>query len=105
MLALSAYGSPRVRTIQAIGVMSSRLALCASGICAHGTYMIGCGSRLRPPSRTSPAMPTIWRPASSIRGPSPLPMVIRSASGSPFGQNRFAIAWLMIATPGAPPVS
>ena len=66
MLALIAYGSPRVRTIQASGVMSSRFALCASGICAHGTYMIGCGSRFSPPSRTSPAMPTIWRPASSM---------------------------------------
>ncbi len=72
MAALIAYGSPRVRTIQASGVMSSRFALWASGICAHGTYMIGCGSRLSPPSRTSPAMPTIWRPASSMLRAEPL---------------------------------
>jgi len=32
-------------------------------------------------------------------------MVMRSASGSPLGQYRFAIAWLMMATPGALPAS
>src|SRR5439155_17742739 len=37
MPALNAYGSPCVRTIQASGVISSRFALWASGICAHGT--------------------------------------------------------------------
>jgi len=35
----------------------------------------------------------------------PLPITILSASGSDFGQNCFAIAWLIITTGGAAPSS
>ena len=52
-------GAMRVRTAHAIGVMRTFSAFAASGICACGTYIVGFGSLLRPPSRTSPATPTI----------------------------------------------
>lgn len=41
--------------------------------------MFGPGSRLRPPSRTSPTTPIIWRGRSSLKaGPTPRPMMMRS---------------------------
>jgi hypothetical protein len=43
----------RVRTTHAIGEMPTFSLLAGSGIWACGTYIVGCGSRLSPPSRTS----------------------------------------------------
>ena len=74
----------------------------ASGTCAFGIYIDGPGSRFSAPSRTSPTIPTICRGVSEASSDMmPLPIQILSFSGSPLGQNRFAIAWLM-STAGAP---
>ena len=62
--ALTECGSTCVRTTQAIGVSRTFSALAASGTCACGMYIVGPGSLLRPPSRTSPTTPMIWRSGS-----------------------------------------
>ena len=90
-----------MRTTHAIGVMRTFSAFTASGTCACGMNICGPGSSLRPPSRMSATTPMICRsrsPANSFI--TPRPMMSRSESGSPFGQNCFAIASLMIATGG-----
>ena len=95
-------GSACVRTTHAIGVSFTFSALAASGTCACGMNIAGCGSLFNPPSRVSPTTPMIWRSGSSANSRmTPRPMTSRSFSGSPFGQNCRAIASLMITTRGA----
>ena len=59
MAVTSVCGSTRLRTIHQSGVIRELNAVTLSGICATGMYRVGNGSRLRPPSRMSPAMPII----------------------------------------------
>src|SRR5216684_1423039 len=90
---LNELGFPRVRTTQEIGVSRTLSALRASGTCAFGTYIVGPGSRLRPPPRTSPTMPTICRGVSVDNSDIiPFPIQILSLSGSDLGQYCRAMA-------------
>ena len=73
-------------------------ALTGSGTCACGMNISGPGSSLSDPSRVSAMTPMICRSGSPANSRiTPRPMMRRSVSGSPFGQNCFAIASLMIA--------
>ena len=103
MAALSARGLVRVRAIQPSGAISSARALTESGNCACGTYIMGCGSLLRPPSRTSATTPMICRSGSSANScMTPRPITIRAMSGSSSGQYWSAIVSLITTTGGAP---
>lgn len=99
MAPLNDCGGTCVRTIHEIGVRLTFSALAASGSCACGMNICGCGSLSSPLLRMSATTPMICRsPSAANSRIAPLPMTRRSASGSASGQYCRAIASLMIAT-------
>ena len=74
-----------------------------SGICAIGVYIIGSGAIQRRVTRIAHDPDNL--PRRLGKGSRTGRNLKRSFSGSPFGQYCFAIASLMITTPGAAPLS
>ena len=103
---LSDCGGTCVRTIHEIGVRLTLSALAASGTCACGMNICGCGSLSRPLLLMSATTPTIWRSVSAANSRiTPWPISSLSASGSAFGQYCLAMASLMMTTGVEAPVS
>ena len=75
-------GSTSVRATHVNGKSRLLRAVIASLTCASGTYAIGSGFRFHSASRGSATAPTIWRGRSRNSAPAPVPIVMRSPTGS-----------------------
>src|SRR5437879_11990952 len=84
----------RVRTRMAGVSYRFTSAIAPSGTWDGAWYMMGVGP-ISSRSRTSPTTPTISVAPAAYAGPSPGPMTMVCPTGLEYGQDSFALAWLM----------